>query len=99
MDALRPLLDEAEYRSNRDDLPRLHVARDAHRIISEFLTRIGAELVTDWDRDQAGLPPRGSLGWTIEELRVLEYRRLEAMLQPMPSVVRLTEPPKENGDG
>ncbi len=42
----------------------------------------GAQVVTDADRQQAGLPPRNHHGMTLEELAVLERRQIEAMLQP-----------------
>jgi hypothetical protein len=43
----------------------------------------GAEVVTDQTRAEAGLPPRGPDGWTVEELLALERRRLEIMTRPI----------------
>ena len=45
------------------------------------------EIVSDFDRQQYGLTPRGPDGWTMEEIVELEKRRLELMFAPMPTHV------------
>ena len=55
-----------------------------HDAILETLMGVGAEIVTDHDRSEAGLPPRGADGWTVEELIALERRRIEALYAPWP---------------
>lgn len=71
-------------------VPREH-ERDLHRDLiyelQEALEKVGAEVVSDFDRQQYGLPPRGPDGWTMEEIIALEKRRLEIMLAPMPSLI------------
>lgn len=51
----------------------------------------GVEFVTDYDREQCGLPPRGPEGWTVEELMLLERVRLSRMLAPPPMMILDTE--------
>ena len=68
--------------------PYLHYQADGreqcaiHDAITGFLAEVGAEIVTDRDRSEAGLPPRGPDGWTVEELIALERRRTEALYAP-----------------
>ncbi len=47
----------------------------------------GVEIITDMDRAAAGLMPRNYQGYTREELQILEMRRREAMMRPMPITV------------
>lgn len=61
--------------------------RDLHYELQEALEKVGAEIVSDFDRQQYGLPPRGPDGWTMEEIVRLEERRLELMFAPMPPIV------------
>lgn len=71
-DAIRPHV--ADLRN--DDWRAVHDA-----ILALFVDR-GYEVLSDHDRDQYGLPPRGPDGWTIEELIALEQKRLAALLAP-----------------
>ena len=57
--------------------------RDVADVILTKLHEIGADVVTDAMRAEAGLAPRDEMGWTREELAVLEAKRLEAMLRPI----------------
>lgn len=43
----------------------------------------GFDIVTDQDRSAAGLSLRGDMGWTYDELRVLERQRLEWLARPV----------------
>lgn len=63
------------------------LARDLQYELMEALERHGAEIVSDFDRQEYGLPPRGPDGWTMEEIVALEKRRLEVMLAPMPPII------------
>ncbi len=63
---------------------------DPHRFEQELYERLGAELnkygaeiISDSDRAQYGLSPRGPDGWTAEEITALEQKRLEALTKPM----------------
>jgi hypothetical protein len=53
----------------------------------EDLTKIfyanGAEVITDADRATAGLKPRDNLGYTLDELHILEAHSTLAMTAPM----------------
>lgn len=60
---------------------------DLRRDLLEFCEREGIEILTDQDRKFAGLPPRGPLGWTEQELQILELRRQEVMLSPLAPVI------------
>lgn len=55
----------------------------AHHILENLLYSEGVEIITDHARATAGLPQRGQDGWTLEEIRALENRRLEFMLNPI----------------
>lgn len=74
MQEIRPLLED-----NSD--------RDIHRAIYDLLWRSGADVITDHDRRNAGLPDRGNTGYTEDELRILEARRIELMLNPNPMLI------------
>jgi hypothetical protein len=57
------------------------------RILAEELFdaawKAGVHVLTDGDRQAAGLPPRGPFGWTDDELRALEDKRLENLRRPV----------------
>jgi hypothetical protein len=61
--------------------------RDLHYELQEAMEKAGAEIVSDYDRQQWGLSPRGPDGWTMEEIVELEKRRLELMYAPMPPMI------------
>jgi hypothetical protein len=65
---------------------RYEASHGARRAISnairDVLMEVGADLITDHDRSEAGLPPRGPDGWTVQELHAIERRRLEALYAP-----------------
>ncbi len=61
-----------------------HGARDVSRELFEVIYESGAYIVTDADRAGAGLPMRGPYGLTREELKIMEMKRIEAMLAPLP---------------
>lgn len=60
--------------------------RDASEDLFETFYESGAEIISDFDRSQAGVPPRGAYGLTATELHIIETRRIEAMLRPMAMV-------------
>jgi len=62
-------------------------SRKASAVLFEALYESGADIITDADRTTAGLRPRGPYGVTAEELRIMEAKRMEAMLRPMPPIV------------
>jgi hypothetical protein len=68
-----------------------HGEVDGHRGASgklfEALYESGAYIVTDADRQAAGLPMRGPYGLTMQELQIMEIKRVEAMLSPMPPML------------
>lgn len=57
--------------------------REIHYAILELFLTEGVEILTDYTRQEAGLPPRSGDGWTPDELRALEMRRLEVMTRPL----------------
>jgi hypothetical protein len=61
--------------------------RDLSYELQEAMEKVGAEIVSDFDRQQYGLSPRGPDGWTMEEIIELEKRRLEMMYAPMPPMI------------
>jgi len=69
----------------RDD--ERDLLRDLHYELQDVMEKAGAEIVSDFDRQQYGLSPRGPDGWTIEEIIELERRRLEMMYAPLPPTI------------
>lgn len=63
------------------------ILRDIAYDLQEALEKVGAEVVSDFDRQQYGLSPRGPDGWTMEEIVELEKRRHEIMYAPMPPMI------------
>lgn len=61
-----------------------HSARNVSRALFEAVYESGAEVITDADRAVAGLPARGPHGLTADELHIIEARRIQTMLAPMP---------------
>lgn len=61
--------------------------REASRALFDMLFQAGADIVTDLDRSNAGLPPRDHNGLTREELQIMEHKRIEAMLSPVPPMI------------
>lgn len=62
----------------------------AHSQLRELFEEQGVDILTDYDRKEYGLPPRGPDGWTLDEIVALERRRLELMCAPMPPVILRT---------
>jgi hypothetical protein len=61
--------------------------RDLCRELQDQLWCDGAQLITEGDRIAAGLPPRGTMGLTVDELRAIEMRQIISMTRPMPTVI------------
>src|SRR5260221_11639943 len=61
--------------------------REAHQALYEAFYESGVEVITDADRKTAGLLQRGEYGLTAEELQIIEARRTEAILRPMPPIL------------
>lgn len=87
---LQPLLHEilqiVEKHLSDEDMRR-NAMREIHCDLFDKFHEQGVEIITDYTRQEAGLPPRGPDGWTTEELIALEQRRLELMRRPMQFVV------------
>lgn len=60
-----------------------------HNALLETFMSEGIDIVSDIDRHQCGLPPRDEYGWTLEELYALEQKKLDLMMQPLPTVIML----------
>ena len=67
----------------RNVLPATADFRAITKEVEEFFYATGIDFYTEADRIQAGLRPRDHLGYTIEELKVMDARFMEAMLKPM----------------
>lgn len=61
--------------------------RDIYYAIFELLNKDGVEVITDNTRQEIGLPPRDGYGWTADEIRAYEMRRLELMMRPFSMLV------------
>ncbi|TIL36189.1 hypothetical protein [Mesorhizobium sp.] len=103
------------YRSNHRMLRARALANEVWREINGFIAdeckrevcdrlmavfmREGVEVLTDHNRQDLGLPPRGPDGWTEQEIFVFEQLRLDAMMNvvvPMSSSLKIGEPPKRS---
>lgn len=89
VNVIAPLIDKPPYRE-RDTL------RDVSDAIFTLLYSSGAEIITDQDRHEAGLAPRGEFGLTKEELLLREARRLEVLYRPMQPLL-IPAPPENEG--
>jgi hypothetical protein len=70
-----------KYVGDRDD--RNQCARE----LQELLWAAGVEIITDADRQAAGLPMRSTNGLTLQEMHILESRRIEAVLGTAPPMI------------
>ncbi len=66
------------------DMLQPDMRRDATRAIVDLLWRIGADIITDAERAEIGLPARDNLGWTAEELSIREAHLNMAACQMIP---------------
>ena len=62
--------------------------------LTDLLMEKGLEVISDYDREQAGLPRRGPDGWTADELVALEKSRLEMLFRPFSVTVPNLDPPR-----
>lgn len=60
-----------------------NVRRLAANALFELFYVAGAEVITDLDRANAGLPPRNDEGYAERELQILEAHREQALMQPL----------------
>ncbi len=79
-----------------DHEPRNHRREVTNKLYDLFATE-GVEVLTDYTRQEAGLPPRGPDGWTLEEIIALEKRRLEILNRPISFVVPFGAQEKAEG--
>jgi hypothetical protein len=56
--------------------------RDLVRELRDQLWADGAQMITEGDRINAGLPPRGIYGLTVDELCIIEAKLTMSMLHP-----------------
>jgi predicted metal-dependent phosphoesterase TrpH len=68
-----------------------YIQRDDHkyatRDLIDALHNAGIDVITKDDREKAGLPPRNQKGWTDQELAIMDVKRTEAMLRPLPPII------------
>lgn len=64
-----------------------HSRRHAVEDLLNALDTAGIDIITNEDRARAGLPPRGELGWTDQELHIIDLMRQRALLEPMQPVI------------
>lgn len=73
------------------DIASKYLSHDELRELNEevFVKSIeaGVELLTDYIRQEIGLPPRGPDGWTVEEIVELEKRRIELLSRTIQIVI------------
>lgn len=76
----------------REVEPHLDRSKEAldHRVreqvymrLSRLFAQIGVDVLTDFDREQIGLPLRGDQGWTADELRAYEHAKVQAFSRPI----------------
>lgn len=77
------------YLDNSPEALDHNVRKRAHQELFDMFYQVGADIVTDLDRANAGLPARNSEGYTDEELQILEASKREMMIRPMLGTVLL----------
>lgn len=65
------------------DIEQDYVRSEVYNALIELFHSKGVDVITDADRADAGLPPRGADGWTGEELVALERYRFALLTQPI----------------
>lgn len=73
------------YKSDVDG--KQNLPKKVHEAILEILMAEGIEVLTDYDRMLMSLPARDAFGWTDDEIKVYENRKLEAMLKSFPHMI------------
>lgn len=63
-----------------------YLRRDIYDALLKLFVESGYEVISDYDRQQLGLPARGPDGWTAEEIVALEARRLEVLTRPIQTI-------------
>jgi len=76
LNELRPFLREEDGPCDRPE-------RDAYYALLKLFIDQGVDVITDYTRQEAGLPPRDGEGWTRDELVALEAARLALIMRPM----------------
>jgi hypothetical protein len=61
--------------------------RDINRVLFDLFYTVGAEIITEADRINAGLDPRDRFGLTARELSILDQRLARSMLETFPPMV------------
>jgi len=67
--------------------PECRAHQRASEALYELFYKAGAEIVDDSLRFECGLPNRDLKGWTAHELSILEAKRIETLLGPVPPLV------------
>jgi hypothetical protein len=67
--------------------PEDRYMRNIHDAVMDAFMAEGVDVLTDHDRAQIGLAPRGPDGWTMEEIIAMDERRLAHMRTPMPAMI------------
>jgi hypothetical protein len=70
-----------------------HVRKGVYEALLELFHSEGVDVITDAQRADAGLPPRGPDGWTMEEIVAIEHHRLNVLTAPI--YARFPAPPSE----
>lgn len=60
-----------------------NVVKLAHRALFDLFYQTGADIISDMDRANAGLAPRGDTGYTESELQIMEAHKQKIMMQPL----------------
>ena len=92
-----PMLDVRENRARQmsaavmsalNDHICYHSRHDVYEALFELFTGNGVEVLTDYDREKAGLPARGPNGWTLEEVMAWERAKLDVLTRaPAPFII------------
>lgn len=56
---------------------------DVYYALAGLFTSKGVDILTAEDRERIGLPPHNEKGWTDIEVRAMEAKRLEVLMQPI----------------
>jgi len=72
-----------QHLPTNDDAYKRNIRYEITRELENLFYAAGVEVITEADRIAAGCMPRDHNGLTLEEIRILDARYIQAMLEPL----------------
>lgn len=93
LEQLEEWVERERMAAGEPEVRRPRSRRDIAEALFDLFFAIGAEVITDADRAEAGLDPRNERGLTMHELHAMEDRLMAAMRTPVHVIVDPLNPP------